>query len=159
MECALTAGVRIARIFALALILVGLAYVPQAIVLAAPAAADDDVTDPFLNRLLDEINSRRDAVGTQRLAFVPRPANDALGSFFGQTAPTIAWPRPCMHQRVGGEYSWGSINAATGFDAEARGEVLACPGSEPYWTPDRAAEQWWASPLHFAVLYGDGDAN
>jgi hypothetical protein len=48
---------------------------------------------------------------------------------------------------------------ATGFDGEARGEVLACPGPEPYWTPDLAAEQWWESPSHFAVLYADPDAN
>jgi hypothetical protein len=159
MQCSLAAAVRTVRILVLALVLAGLAQLPQTVVLAAPAADDDDVADPFLMRLLDEINLRRDAVGTQRLAYVPRPANDALGAFLGQTAPTISWPQPCMHQLVGGEYSWDYINATTGFDAEARGEVLACPGPEPYWTPDRAAEQWWDSPVHFEVLYGDGAAN
>jgi len=159
MRCSVATVFRTVRTLTIALILLGLAQLPQAIVLAAPLADDDDVADPFLNRLLDEINIRRDAVGTQRLAFVPRPANDALGAFLGQTAPTIAWPRPCMHQLVGGSYSWDYMHAATGFDAEARGEVLACPGPEPYWTPDRAAEQWWTSPVHFGVLYADGDAN
>ena len=37
--------------------------------------------------------------------------------------------------------------------------MLACPGPEQYWTPDRIAEQWWASPIHFDVVYADGDAS
>ena len=93
MQCSLAAAVRTVRILVLALVLAGLAQLPQTVVLAAPAADDDDVADPFLMRLLDEINLRRDAVGTQRLAYVPRPANDALGAFLGQTAPTISWQR------------------------------------------------------------------
>jgi hypothetical protein len=159
MRCSFATVLHTVRLLAIALILVGLAQIPQAVALAAPLADDGDVADPFLTRLLDEINIRRDAAGTPRLAFVPRPANDALGAFLGETAPTIAWPRPCMHQLFSGGYSWDYVHAATGFDAEARGEVLACPGPEPYWTPDRAAEQWWTSPIHFDVLYADGDAN
>jgi hypothetical protein len=159
MRCSLATVLRVVSSAAIALILVGLSQLPQALVLAAPLADDNDIGDPFLNRLLDEINIRRDAAGTQRLAFVPRPANDALGEFLGETAPTIAWPNPCMHQLVGGGYSWDYMQAATGFGAEARGEVLACPGPQPYWTPDRTAEQWWASPVHFSVLYADPYAN
>ena len=37
--------------------------------------------------------------------------------------------------------------------------MLACPGPEPYWTPDRTAETWWDSPIHFDVLYADGDSS
>jgi hypothetical protein len=48
---------------------------------------------------------------------------------------------------------------AAGFGGAPRGEVLACPGPEPYWTPDRTAEQWWDSPIHFGVLYADGDSS
>jgi hypothetical protein len=155
----LSAVPRFFRHLSIALIVLGLVQISQAPVFAAPRADDENVADPFLNRLLDEINIRRDAVGTPRLVFVPRPANDALNSFLGYTAPTIAWPGPCMHQLINGGYSWDYMQAATGFDAEARGEVLACPGPEPYWTPDRAAEQWWESPVHFDVLYADWDAN
>ena len=130
------------------------------VAVATPVFADDeDVADPFLIRLLDEINDRRDEVGTPHLAFVPRPANDALDAFLGATVPAIAWPGPCGHQLVDGGYSWDYVHAATGFDAEARGEVLACPGPEPYWTPDRAAEMWWDSPVHFGILYADPEAN
>jgi hypothetical protein len=159
MPSSLSMAARGLRPLSIALLLIGLALCGQVPVLAAPSAGDGDVSDPFLNRLLDEINLRRDAAGTQRLVFVPRPANDALDSFMGYTAPTIAWPGPCMHQLVNGGYSWDYMQATTGFDAEAHGEVLACPGPEPYWTPDRAAEQWWESPVHFDVLYADGDAN
>ncbi len=125
---------------------------------AAPARDDDEIVDAFLNRLLDEINMRRDAAGTQRLAYVPASANAALDGFFAETLPALAWPGPCMHHLVDGAFSWEYVNAA-GFDGEARGEVLACPGPEPYWTPDRTAETWWGSPVHHDVLYADPDAS
>jgi hypothetical protein len=124
---------------------------------AAPAA-EAEVDDGFLLRLLDEINQRRASVGNSDLVFVPAHANAALDGFLASTAPAIAWPGPCMHHLVDGAFSWDYVNAA-GFGGEARGEVLACPGPEPYWTPDRTADQWWVSPIHFDVLYGDPDAN
>ena len=72
----------------------------------APAAAapahDDEVSDVFLNRLLDEINVRRDVAGTQHLAYVPSSANAALAGFLAETVPLLAWPGPCMHHLVGG---------------------------------------------------------
>ena len=122
------------------------------------AAADDDLTSAFLARLLDEINQRREMAGTQPLTYIPPDATAALDDFFAQALPALAWPGPCVHQLVDGEVSWDPV-LATGFGGEARGEVLACPGPEPYWTPDRAAEEWWESPAHFEVLYADPDAN
>jgi hypothetical protein len=128
--------------------------------LSRPATREpsDPVTDAFLNRLLGEINHRRDRLGNQHLTYIPARANAALDGFLAESAPSIAWPGPCMHHLVGGAFSWDFVLAA-GFGGEARGEVIACPGPEPYWTPDRAAEQWWESPIHFGVLYADPDAN
>ncbi|MCC7372561.1 MAG: hypothetical protein IT306_29375 [Chloroflexi bacterium] len=140
----------------LLLVLIAQIAVPPAD--AAPAADDDEVADAFLLRLRDEINARRAHLGAQSLAYVPAHANAALDGFLAETAPALAWPSPCMHHLVGGNFSWDFVQAA-GFDGEARGEVLACPGPEPYWTPDRAADQWWESPVHFEVLYADADAN
>lgn len=122
---------------------------------AAPAQNEEDA---FLRRLLDEINARRDALGNQPLAYVPASANAALDGFMAQTAPAMAWPGPCMHHLIDDAFSWDYVQAS-GFGGEARGEVLACPGPEPYWTPGRAAEQWWDSPIHHDVLYADGHAN
>jgi uncharacterized protein YkwD len=124
---------------------------------AAPVA-DEAVADAFLLRLLDEINARRGSLGTQPLVYVPAHANAALDVFLAETAPANAWPGPCMHHLVAGSFSWDVVQAA-GFGGEARGEVIACPGPEPYWTPDRTADQWWTSPIHFGVLYADTDAN
>lgn len=143
-------------------VFIALALTTQIAVLpadAAPAADEgEEIADGFLLRLLDEINARRGAIGAQPLAFVPAHANAALNGFLAETAPANAWPGPCMHHLVGGSFSWDYVQAA-GFGGEARGEVLACPGPEPYWTPDRTADQWWASPIHFGVLYADSDAN
>lgn len=125
---------------------------------AAAAAARDDVEDVFLVRLLEAINARRERSGTQHLSFVPAGANAALGGFLDEAVRDIAWPSPCMHQVVHGAFSWDVV-AATGFGGDPRGEVLACPGPEPYWTADGAAEQWWSSPIHFDILYGDGESN
>jgi hypothetical protein len=148
----------IRRIVAIAAALMLIAPVAVVPVAAAPAQNDDEVVDAFLHRLLDEINARRSALGNQRLSYVPAQANAALDGFLAETAPALAWPGPCMHNLVDGAFSWDYV-LATGFGGEARGEVLACPGPEPYWTPGRAAEQWWDSPIHFDVLYADGDAN
>jgi hypothetical protein len=145
------------RLCALLAALLMVAPIAAAPATAAPAQDDADA-DAFLNRLLDEINLRRDVVGTQHLAYVPASANAALDGFLDQTMPFLAWPGPCMHHLVGGAYSWDFVLAA-GFGGNPHGEVLACPGPGPYWTPNRAAEQWWNSPIHFGVLYADPDAN
>jgi uncharacterized protein YkwD len=125
---------------------------------AALAPIDDPVADGFLIRLLNAINARRSRNGTQHLSYVPAHANAALDGFLARTAPANAWPGPCGHHLVGGSFSWDFVNAA-GYGGAPRGEVLACPGPEPYWTPDRTAEQWWESPIHFDVLYADPYAN
>ena len=145
------------RFFSVIAVLVLTVQIAVAPVDAAPAAADE-VADGFLLRLLDEINVRRASIGNQGLSYVPAHANAALDGFLTATAPSLAWPGPCMHRLVDGAFSWDYVNAA-GFGGEARGEVLACPGPEPYWTPDRAADQWWVSPIHFDVLYADPEAN
>lgn len=145
------------RVFSIIAVFILTAQIVVAPVEAAPPA-DDEVADGFLVRLLHEINARRASIGNRGLSFVPAHANAALDGFLAETAPAIAWPGPCMHRVVRGAFSWDYVNAA-GFGGEARGEVLACPGPEPYWTPDRAADQWWGSPIHFDVLYGDPDAN
>jgi hypothetical protein len=51
------------------------------------------------------------------------------------------------------------MQAAAGYSAEAHGEVLACPQPEPYWTPGMAADIWWNSSVHRAILYDDADVN
>jgi hypothetical protein len=118
----------------------------------------DEVDDLFLRRLLDAINQRRAEAGTQRLTFIPASANAALDGFLAETVSAIAWPGPCGHKLLNGAFSWDYVLAA-GFGGDPRGEVLACPGPEPYWTPDRAAAQWWHSRIHFDILYADGDSN
>ena len=125
---------------------------------AAPPHDEDEVADLFLRRLLDAINDRRDNAGTQRLAFIPARANAALDGFLAETAPAIEWPGPCGHHLLHGAFSWDYVQAA-GFGGAPRGEVLACPGPEPYWTPERTAARWWDSPIHHDVLYADGDSN
>ena len=125
--------------------------------MAAPVPIDDQVDDLFLRRLLDAINERRDRNGTQRLAYVPASANSALDGFLAETISRAGWPPPCSHEIIDGAFAWDYVMAA-GFGGDPRGEVLACPSTEPYWTPDRAAEQWWDSPIHFNVLYADDSA-
>lgn len=131
---------------------------PAEVEIAAAPMYDDPVADGFLLRLLDEINVRRARMGTQRLLYVPARANSALDGFLAETIPAIRWPGPCGHHLVGGAFSWDYV-LASGFGGDPRGEVIACPGPEPYWTPDRAAEEWWRSPIHFDVLYADGYSN
>jgi hypothetical protein len=142
-------------------VLAGLLVVTALIPLAglgggvAQAARDDEVPDPFLTRLLDEINVRRQDAGTRRLRFVPRKANDALADFLKEMLPALDRAGSCGHVSVNGGSSWDYMQAKVGFQAEAHGEVLACPGPEPYWTPDRTADIWWNSSVHREILYAD----
>jgi hypothetical protein len=146
---------RLAALLAVFLMAVPLAAPSAA---AAPVREDGDVPDVFLARLLDEINVRRDAAGTRRLAYIPTGSAVILDDFLAEIVPSLAWPQPCVHQIINGAFSWEYILAA-GFRGDPRGEVLACPGPVPYWTPDRAAAQWWESPGHFRVLYADPAAS
>ena len=148
---------RLSAALATILLTLQIAIAPAAPVAAAPAG-DDEGADPYLTRLLGAINERRDRNGTQHLALVPASANAALDAFFAEMLPDLRWPGPCVHHLVGGAFSWDFVTAA-GFGGAPRGEVLACPGPEPYWTPDLAAERWWESPVHFRVLYADGASN
>jgi hypothetical protein len=148
---------RLAAVLASILLVANVIIAPVPTVAAAPAQ-DDEVVDGYLMRLLDAINDRRDWIGTQHLAFVPASANAALDGFLAETVGGIGWPGPCVHHLVNGAFSWDFVIAA-GFGGDPRGEVIACPGPEPYWTPDLAAERWWESPIHFDVLYADPSSN
>jgi hypothetical protein len=148
---------RLAAALASILLIANVVIAPAPTVAAAPAQ-DDEVVDGYLMRLLQAINDRRDRIGTQHLSFVPASANAALDGFFAETVGAIWWPGPCTHHLLNGAFSWDFVIAA-GFGGDPRGEVIACPGPEPYWTPDRAAEQWWESPIHFDVLYADPSSN
>ncbi len=120
----------------------------------------DDATDAFVSRLLDEINARRDAVGTPRLSFVAHGANAALDEFLAYTAPSMTYPNPCMHVTIGDAVAWDYV-AGHGYGTNPVGEVLACPDPDGsgYWTPSRTADSWLESPVHADILYGDPDAN
>ena len=120
----------------------------------------DEVTDAFVSRLLDEINVRRDAVGTRRLKFVAHGANAALNEFLGYTAPAMTYPNPCMHLTVGDAVAWDYV-ARYGYGTNPVGEVLACPAPDAsgYWTPSRTADRWLESPVHAEILYRDPEAS
>ena len=123
-------------------------------------AVRDDATDSFLSRLLDEINARRDAVGTPRLVFVAHGANAALDEFLAYAAPAITYPNPCMHLTIGDAVAWDYV-AGQGYGTNPVGEVLACPtaDADSYWTPSLTADSWLESPMHASILYGDPEAN
>ena len=120
----------------------------------------DDATDAFLSRLLDEINARRDAVGTPRLVFVAPGANAALDEFLAYAAPAITYPNPCMHLMIGDAVAWDYV-AGQGYGTNPVGEVLACPApdADSYWTPSLTADSWLESPGHADILYGDPEAS
>ena len=129
----------------------------------APAlaeAAPDEVARraeaaPYMAQLLGEINRRREQAGTAPLAYAPDDANGAVGQYLADLTPQMVSAHSCFH---GSPPGWDYVSAA-GFGAEPRGEVLACPSNDAYWTPARIADGWWNSPMHQRVLYADPNAN
>jgi hypothetical protein len=116
-------------------------------------------SDTYLDQLLDEINARRAQVGTQPVAYIAADANAAVASYLADLTPQMLAYNACFHGQHNPVAPGWDYVAATGLDGEARGEVLACPDDNGYWTTSRIADGWFGSPVHFQYLYADADAN
>jgi uncharacterized protein YkwD len=113
----------------------------------------------YLDQLLNEINARRAAAGTPPVVYAGWQENQAVGQYLADLTPMMVAMHSCFH----GQYnpvspSWDYV-AASGFEGQARGEVLACPGDDGFWTAPKIADGWWNSPSHWQSLYGDGRVN
>lgn len=130
---------------------------------AQPGPEDEDArvgeAAPYLWKLLDEINRRRDELNTPRLALALDGPGAALALYLGDLAGSMTEAHDCFHG-VGRppRYGWDAV-AETGFAAEARDEVIACPAPDGYWTSERVADAWWDSPSHRTALFGDPATN
>jgi uncharacterized protein YkwD len=137
---------------------------PSSVALAAPVEAPGAVpaegpTPAYLDQLLNEINARRAKVGAQPLIFASPDANLAVSQYLTDLTPQMISKHACFHgngQPV--SPSWDYVEAS-GFKATVGGEVLGCPGTGFYWTPQQIADGWWGSPSHFHSLYADFKAN
>jgi hypothetical protein len=114
---------------------------------------------PYLDRLLDEINYRRALVGTPPVGYITSDANNAMSNYLADLTPQMMAYNSCFHGQHNPVAPGWDYVADAGVDGEARGEVLACPDGNGYWTTDRIADAWLHSPSHFQELYADFDAN
>ena len=120
------------------------------------------VLDPraasYLDQLLGEINARRQRVGNGPVAYINPTANRAVSQYLADLTPMMVSLHACFH---GDGYlispGWDYVKGS-GFEGEARGEVLACPDDNASWTAAKIADGWWRSPIHRATLYGDASA-
>lgn len=125
----------------------------------APVEIKGGSSGPYLDQLLAEINARRELVGTPPVTYIAPDANDAISGYLADLTPQMQAYRSCFHGQNNPVAPGWDYVAAAGIDAEARGEVLACPDTNGFWTTDRIADAWLHSPSHFAELYADWDAN
>jgi hypothetical protein len=119
-----------------------------AVALDLPAAS-------YLDELLREINQRRSRTGSPPVIYAGLEANQAVAEYLADLTPMMVSMRSCFHGNghpvaPGWDYVKG-----IGFEGAARGEVLACPGDNGFWTASRIADSWWGSPGHWRLLYGD----
>jgi uncharacterized protein YkwD len=111
----------------------------------------------YLDQLLAEINGRRARAGSPPVVYAGTGANQAVGHYLADLTPMMVAMHACFHGNgnpvsPGWDYVRGS-----GFEATARGEVLACPDQNGYWTAAKIADGWWGSPSHREILYADAD--
>ena len=128
---------------------------------SAPGPIGSDPASIYIQRLLDEINVHRGHDGSPSLRYVSPDANQAVSQYLTDLTPRMLAANSCFHGTGGPEGvqpSWDYI-AANGVNAQARGEVLGCPGFDGYWTPAQIASRWWQSPPHRAELYLDRRAD
>ncbi len=125
----------------------------------ASAGVMDVQAASYLDQLLGEINERRARAGNQPLIYAGSDANLAVGQYLADLTPMMVSLRSCFHG-TGNPVSpgWDYVKGV-GFGGEARGEVLACPGNNGFWTAPKIADGWWNSPSHWRSLYGDSRVN
>jgi uncharacterized protein YkwD len=113
----------------------------------------------YLDQLLGEINERRARAGSPPVVYAGIEANEAVGQYLADLTPRMVAARSCFHGN-GNPVSpgWDYVKLS-GFGGEARGEVLACPGDNGFWTAPKIADGWWDSPSHWRSLYGDPRVN
>lgn len=136
-----------------------LAADPSAAQTEASAGVLDAQAASYLDQLLGEINERRAKAGNAPVAYAGMQANQAVGQYLADLTPRMVAMRSCFHGN-GNPVSpgWDYVKVS-GFSGEARGEVLACPGDNGFWTAPKIADGWWSSPSHWRSLYGDSRVN
>lgn len=116
----------------------------------------------YLDQLLGEINVRRTRVGTPPIAYATQDANLAVAQYLADLTPQMVSRNTCFHGGTGAVTTvrpgWDYV-ALSGLGGEARGEVLACPGRDYFWTAQAIADGWWNSASHWRSLYADARVN
>jgi uncharacterized protein YkwD len=141
------------------------AFAPSAAFAATAEASDtasaaiDVRAASYLDSLLAEINVRRERAGTPPVIFADANANQAVSQYLADLTPLMVSMHSCFHgQNNPISPSWDYVTES-GFGGQARGEVLACPGDNGFWTAPKIADGWWNSPSHWKSLYGDSRVN
>jgi len=141
------------------------AFAPSAAFAATAEASDtasaaiDIRAASYLDSLLAEINVRRERAGTPPVIFANANANQAVSQYLADLTPLMVSMHSCFHgQNNPVSPSWDYVTES-GFGGQARGEVLACPGDNGFWTAPKIADGWWNSPSHWKSLYGDARVN
>jgi uncharacterized protein YkwD len=123
------------------------------------SSAIDTRAASYLDQLLTEINIRRERAGTPPVIFANQAANVAVTQYLTDLTPLMVSMHSCFHgQNNPVSPSWDYVSES-GFGGQPRGEVLACPGDNGFWTAPKIADGWWNSPSHFHSLYGDARVN
>jgi hypothetical protein len=93
------------------------------------------------------------------VTYITPTANQAVSQYLADLTPRMVAMHSCFHG-TGNPVSpgWDYVTGA-GIGAQPRGEVLACPGENGFWTAQKIADGWWNSPTHWQSLYGDPRVN
>ena len=130
------------------------------VVEAAPAPAERRAAAPadgdaYMARLLDEINGHRGRIGAPPVAYASPDANAAVSQYLADLTPMMLAYNSCFHGMNNPVAPGWDYTRAAGVEAFPPGEVLACPGPEGQWTPEKIADRWLHSPSHAQILYAD----
>lgn len=126
---------------------------------AVQAGIMDAHAASYLDQLLGEINTRREKAGSPPVIYAGLDANLAVSEYLSDLTPMMVSMRSCFHGSGNPVAPGWDYVKGVGFRGEARGEVLACPGDNGFWTASKIADGWWNSPSHWRSLYGDSRVN
>jgi uncharacterized protein YkwD len=132
---------------------------PSSAQIEAASGLLDARASSYLDQLLGEINERRAKAGSPPVVFAGMEANQAVGQYLADLTPRMVAMHSCFHGNNNPVSPGWDYVKVSGFGGEARGEVLACPGDNGFWTAPKIADGWWNSPSHWRSLYGDPRVN
>jgi hypothetical protein len=113
---------------------------------------------PQASKLLQALNQWRNQSGNPEFKVVPEVVQEQINAYGNALIDAMKANGACLH---GNQTSVGSPFVAVKLPPgwSVLGEVLGCPAQPGLWTPEILSRDWWQSPVHKRIVFGNRQAS